>query len=286
MKITKIERQKKNPERYSLFVNDQFMMGVHEELLIQFALYKDQPVDQDFINALQEAEYQQSIYSAGLNYLSYGLRSIQEIQDYLEKWLREKEEDSAEEPEDISTLIHTSLQRLQDQGYLNDEVFAGSYVRTQALINHKGPDAIRQELRQKGVSDSNIDSGLAEYPFQQEMENLEEVARKFKRSRSHRLPPKMLRNRLVDHLRTKGFSKDSIDLYLADAEFEESQDHQESLLDKEAQKLLRTRRRRYSGRELQQRVKQGLYQRGFDGDLINQWEQDHQALFEEGEDDE
>ena len=40
IKITKIELQKKNKKRYSLFAEDDFIIGVSEETLLAFDLYQ------------------------------------------------------------------------------------------------------------------------------------------------------------------------------------------------------------------------------------------------------
>lgn len=88
MKISKIQRQKKDPQRYSIYINDQFAFGVDEQILIDFSLNKGKDLDQGLVDAILAAEAQQKLYLKGLNYLSYGLKSTKEMQDYLKKQVK------------------------------------------------------------------------------------------------------------------------------------------------------------------------------------------------------
>ncbi|MBG9986108.1 RecX family transcriptional regulator [Facklamia sp. DSM 111018] len=91
MQISKIERQKKNPQRYSVFLNNQFAFGVDEQVLINFNLRKGQELNQNDIYNIQKSEYEQSVYHKALNYLSHGLKSELEVRQYIKQQL-EKEE--------------------------------------------------------------------------------------------------------------------------------------------------------------------------------------------------
>ena len=66
MIISKIERQKKDKERYSLFVEDKFLIGVSEAILIHFALYKGQQISEDLLGEIKEAEYHHKVYNKAI----------------------------------------------------------------------------------------------------------------------------------------------------------------------------------------------------------------------------
>ena len=104
MQISKIERQKKNAQRYSIFLNNQFAFGVDEQVLLNFNLRKGQELDQNDIYNIQKAEYEQSIYHKALNYLSHGLKSVFEVRQYLKQQL---------ELEEINWFNLSSLQESQ-----------------------------------------------------------------------------------------------------------------------------------------------------------------------------
>lgn len=288
MIISKIERQKKDKQRYSLFVDDQFLLGIDEAVLIHFSLHKGQEVSEELLAEIREAEYHQKVYSKAIHYISYGLRTIKEMRDYLAKIpaLNEEElrsetgkEGSGEVATIDDSLISDIIERLLGQQYLNDLVYGQSYVRTSALINRKGPSTIYQELIRKGLTEQEILQALEEYPMDQQIENIQHLAQKYIRTKKN-VPFKMLKNKLFEHLLIKGFDRDLIKQEMDQLDFDYSQDHQDDLLNKTAEKLVRTRQKKYSGYDLRNKVKEGLYRKGFDFEAINYWLEDHAELWE------
>lgn len=286
MIISKIERQKKDKERYSLFVEDKFLIGVSKAILIHFALYKGQQISEDLLVEIKEAEYNHKVYNKAIHYLSFGLRTVKEMRDYLaeipafnSEEAQSNSEDSQEKSVIDETLIQSVIQRLSDQNYLNDLIYGQSYVRTHALINRKGPRLIKQELLNKGLTEATILTALEEYPEDQQVENLFYLGEKFIRTKKS-FPPKMLRNKLQEYLLKKGFNRDLVQTSLTEFSFEDAEEQENDLLKKTAEKLLRTRQRKYSGYDLQNKMKESLYRKGFDFEAINQWIADHSALFE------
>lgn len=271
MKITKISQQKKASDRYSIYVDDKFLIGVSQEVLIQFGLYKDQEVDQAFLEELTKAENKYKVYAKAVNYLSYGLRSRKELRDYLFK-----QDFQVENPQ---VIIEDTLDRLTQQGYLNDLEFAKAYVRTMANINYKGPQVISRELKLKGIDENMILDSLLEYPHQLQMENIHHLAHKFIKTK-RKTPPKMLEQKLTQHLLQKGYDKADIQEARENIEIEIDDDQQAELLDREANKLLKKHQRKYSGYDLKQRISQSLFGKGFDYQDIKNWLEDHQEEFD------
>src|SRR5690625_7216351 len=74
-----------------------------------------------------------------INYLSYRMRSTQEIRTYL----RQKEVT----PSTIAEIIS----RLEKEKLINDLSFAKTFVRDRMHRSTKGPRVIMNELREKGV---------------------------------------------------------------------------------------------------------------------------------------
>lgn len=287
MIISKIERQKKDKQRYSLFVDDQFLLGVDEAVLIHFALHKGQTISQDLLTQIKEAEYHQKVYSKAIQYISYGLRTIKEMRDYLAKIPALNQEElnsqrSKEAAEEVVTidesLISDIIERLLKQQYLDDLAYGQSYVRTSALINRKGPSTIHRELLRKGLTEQEILTALEEYPMDQQIENIQHLAEKYIRTKKNE-PYKRLKNKLFEHLLIKGFDSDLIKQEMEQLDFDYSQEHQDDLLNKTADKLVRTRQKKYSGYDLRQKVQEGLYRKGFDFEAINYWLEDHGELW-------
>jgi regulatory protein len=85
-----------------------------------------------------------------LHFLSYRVRSSQEVR----RKLREKKFSD--------TAIEAVMERLERVGLLDDETFARFWVENRETFKPRGARALRYELRQKGVSDDDIEAVLAD----------------------------------------------------------------------------------------------------------------------------
>ncbi len=120
-------------------------------------------------NILYNEEVQKA-YLQAISYLSYQMRTKQEIEDFL----RKKEVGQAIISEVVSKLLHDR--------YINDKEYAVLYTRTQSNVNRKGPTVIKRELLNKGVQDLLIMHSLQEYPKEKQIENALFLIEKKKKS--------------------------------------------------------------------------------------------------------
>ncbi|MDO4432481.1 MAG: RecX family transcriptional regulator [Aerococcaceae bacterium] len=274
MQITKIERQKKHPERYSIFIDGAFAFGVHENTLIQYNLYRQQPIDAETIANIQETELTQRVYGKAVHYLSYGLRTVHEVRTHLLTLLKEIEELAADE-ERLEQAVDETIAKLLEQRYLDDAFYAEAFTRDAANITRKGPNVIRQELLKKGLSDAMILYGLDEYSDAQQWENAQFLAEKFIKTKA-KLPPKMQTMKLKHYLLTKGYDAILAEKAVRTCLEEPDEDLQEQQLALEAHKIFKRRRAKYQGQQLLYKVKEGLYQKGYDLQVIQNWLDDHE----------
>ncbi|MBG9982545.1 RecX family transcriptional regulator [Aerococcaceae bacterium DSM 111020] len=277
MKITKIEQQKKDKQRYSIYVDNEFLIGIDEQVLMDFALYKDQNISEDIIQRLKEAEQYSKFYQRALNYLSYQMRSVREVQDYLKKLSLTDHQDKAQTILLDSQTRQKIIDRLLSQGYLNDLQFGKSYVRTQATVNYKGPSNIRHELVKKGLTEDEIEDSLHEYPIDQQLENGLELAQKFVRTQKNKTP-KIIKQKLLVHLINKGYGRDIIQYVMGEIQIEKDEEDLTLILEKDAEKSFKKRQRKFSGYELKQRIIQDLLRKGHSMDAINYWLLDNESL--------
>ena len=257
LQITKIEAQKR-AGRYNVYVNGHYAFPVSEDVLIRYRLLKGTELTQELITTLASADDQSKAYELALNYLSYQQRTEKEISDYLIK---------KEIPE---TTIAPVMARLVDDNLLDDEHYAHSYVRTMKRTSDKGPSVIRRQLKQRGVKDELIDNALAEdYQLDEQLERLDELVKKLQRQ-YQKLTPKIQRQKVQQRLVAKGFSFDSVGQVLAETNFEMDEETELDLLSAQAEKLWR-RYHTKPMRERQLKIRQALYRKGFNGDLISKW---------------
>lgn len=145
-KITKLEFQKKNPDRASVFLDGRFAFGL--PAIIAARLKQGQFLSDVEIQSLQAEDTIETTYGRALNYLSYRPRSRAEMDRYLQK--RDLPEDQVE----------AIAERLERAGLLDDEAFARFWVENRERNQPKGLRALRYELRVKGISNETIERVL------------------------------------------------------------------------------------------------------------------------------
>src|SRR5207253_1462138 len=150
MKITALEPQATNPERINVFVDGRFLLGVNASVVFQMGLEPEQELEPVQLEELQsEAGLQQAVDRA-FNYLSFRPRSREEVRRYL----RRKETP----PE----LIDAVLARLDSLDLVNDRSFASFWLENREQFSPRGAQALRNELRMKGIERDVVDELIDE----------------------------------------------------------------------------------------------------------------------------
>ena len=103
-----------------------------------------------------------------------------------------------------ASIIEVVLERLEKVGYLDDTAFAEQFVRSRHSYARKGAQAIRFELRRKGVDDETAAVALEQITPESELEAATELVRRKLRSTA-RLDRQKRTQRLVGMLARKGY---------------------------------------------------------------------------------
>lgn len=252
--ISEIEVQQRHKKRYNLYVNERFFLGISEETLVHFGLYKGMDLTEEQLSAIRNKELENRAYQVALVYLSHSLRSKKQIEERLEK--------EEIEPEYIERTLH----RLEELGLVDDVSFGASYVRTQALISRKGPEFIQKELKKKGLTEENIRKALEEYPRQQQLENCRYLADKKWFANQKRYSFRKNQEKTWFYLYSKGFEKEMIQAVISG--YKEEVGSNQAALKKELEKYWR--KYRYLDKKQKiYKVKCALYRKGFESDEIN-----------------
>ncbi|HLR64712.1 MAG TPA: recombination regulator RecX [Pseudogracilibacillus sp.] len=256
--ITKVEQQKKNKRRYNIYLDGQFAFGVDEDIFIEHYLRKGMELSEEEIEQLLDEESIQKAYTLAVRYLSYRIRSIQEMEDYLIK----------QEVDQI--VLQRVIVRLLEEKLLDDALFAQSFVADRKLLTSKGPTVIKRELMQKGIDEQIAHDAAYTYTFDEQVEKAEKWAQvQWKRRSKH--PARKKREQIRVKLIQKGFTKDVIDAVIEQLHTDDLVQTDSDIITKQADKLLTKYKRKYDGYELKMRVKSALYQRGFPQDAINEY---------------
>ena len=203
MRITKIEPQKRRPDRKSIFVDGNFLAGVSSETLLRTGLRTGDTIDPATIQALQATEGLLNAKNAALRFLSVRPRTVREIRDKL----REKEFAESE--------IGNTIDELQRAGLLDDAAFARMYIRNAMQVRPIGKVLLKRKMLLLGVDLKTIEAALADTLPEYDQRDLARAsAEKFlARGKHTRRQPDAIkdRKRVGGYLARRGFTWDVIE---------------------------------------------------------------------------
>ena len=192
--VTRIESQRKNPKRKSVYLNHKFAFGLDEETLFKHGLRVGDRLTDEKIENILQSEKKIKAREVALNLLSYRSRSEKEISEKLKK--------KGFSPENIEEVI-ADLKRVN---LLDDYEFACQWIKNRLKNRPRGLTLLSQELLKKGIKREIIDEASEEfYPEDQEVEIASELIRK-REKRYKGLDKKIARKRMSGFLLRRGFS--------------------------------------------------------------------------------
>lgn len=256
--ITKISSQKKRLDRYNIFLDDAFAFAVDQQLILTHQLKKGKQLSEEEVNRIIHAEGFQKSYLMAVKYLGYRMRSEAEMRTYLTR----KEIDELE--------IDRIIVQLFEKKFLNDEQFARAFVNDRMNQTSKGPIVIRRELAEKGIKHKLADDALKAYSYEEQYETALKWANKQEGRRSNhsfRKKQEQLRMKLMQ----RGFDKEVIQDVFDELQSEIDVTDERVALEYHAEKLHRKYSSKFSGYELTQKLKSGLYTKRFPGELIDEY---------------
>ncbi len=191
-RITKIEPQKRNRTRRSIWLDGNYSFSLSEAVLRQSDLRVGDEVSDSEVTKLVSLDQKEKAKEIAFRYLGYRPRTIKEVADKLK---------GKGMPTEIITAVIEDLQRLQ---LLDDRSFARSWITERMAHRPRGRRLLFRELRQKGLGAELIEEAIDElYP--PEVELAKQLLRK-RLSRFKGLEPQKLRARVWSLLLRRGFS--------------------------------------------------------------------------------
>ncbi len=191
-KITKIEPQRRNKTRRSIWLDGCYSFSLSERVLLQAGLRVGDEVSPERVENLISLDQRERAKEIAFRYLTYRPRTVREVLDKLR---------GKDIPTDIAETVIEDLKRLK---LLDDRHFARSWISERLANRPSGKRLLQRELRQKGVGEELIEEALEElYP--QEVEIAKGLLRKRMR-RFKGLEPHKMRARAWNFLLRRGFS--------------------------------------------------------------------------------
>lgn len=246
IKIGKVKRRKNG--LYDVDFSNGDKMTVHEESLVRHRLISDRQMTEEELKEIFEAVQYDHAYVAALKYISYKLRSLNEIRKYL-----------SEEYE--SYVVNDVVERLMDENYVNDEMYSEALKNTMLNTSDKGPKLLEMELKKHRIDEDIIMRKCGEFNDLIDSERMNKI--KNKEFKKYKGSKRQFSLKLQEKLMTKGYHKEHFDMIDFDDDFDET-----PYFERDFEKTFRRYRSKYTGFDLKQRMTAAMLRKGYGYDLI------------------
>lgn len=233
-----------NGNKYKIFLEDREII-LYEDIIIKYSILLKKEITKEELDLyISENKYYELYYSA-LKYINIKIRSKKELSKYLLKF-----------SDDLS-LINGVISKIKDEGYLDDRIYARSYIHDVITLKNYGPLKIRKELIDLGIDKSIIDDELVRFDNDLIYNKIKKyVDKNLKINKDKSLF--VFKEKMLNSLVNNGYSREDILFYLNEVSFDD-----EDIKNKEYDKLYKKLSSKYSGKELEYKIKQKMYAKGF-----------------------
>lgn len=251
MEIVKFKKLKDN--NYSISFDDESTIKLYDDVIVHFNLLVNKKLNTQKLEEILKYNDELESYYKAIKYINRKLRSKLEIIKYLEKDYDKK-------------IVSKTVQKLENDGYLNDLLFTSAFVNSELNLTLNGPYKIEKELVKLGFEEKYIQDELNKIEKEQWEERIDKIINKKVRA-NHNNSLRKLQDKIVYDLGNMGYSKDLIAEVLDNKEIKVD----ENIVFKEGNKIFNKLSKKYKGNELIYQLKNKLYLKGFTSEEISNY---------------
>ena len=206
--ISAVEPQKRKKDRYNIYSDGEYVCSLGAESIVIYGIKQGTQIKEEKLKNAIEADNMQYAFDSAVSLLSFRMRTKKEIRDKL----AEKKIDA--------NAVEKAIDKLAGYGYIDDEKYAVLFIESAVSEAKYGRKVIEYKLRQKGISDDNIEKAMQLYPDDAEKQAASVYYKTLMRKYSNE-EPKKKRSKIYSNLARRGFSYDVINsLITGDDDFE------------------------------------------------------------------
>lgn len=146
--ITALRAQERDSQRVNVFVDGAFALGVSLTTLTRERLFVGQQLSDEDFARLERIESADKAFHAGLRLIEARPRSLAEIRERLAR--------KGFAPEAVAAAVD----RMRELDLADDESFARFWIENRQTYRPRGVNALRDELRRKGVPQDTIAAAI------------------------------------------------------------------------------------------------------------------------------
>lgn len=242
MQIEKYIKDKNN--KYKVIIDGE-SITLYDDTIIRYNLLLTKNITKEEYQEILKFNEELDSYYLAIKYITKKLRSELEIKEYLTK------------KEINSSTITKTIKRLKENNFLNNELFVKAYINDQINLTNNGPLKITNDLLKLGISQDEINNYLDNINDTIWEDKLHKYIDK-KIKANHTSSKNQLKMKLMTSLINLGYEKSQIVPIIEQYDIIDT-----DIMKKEVEKIRRSLERKYQGYELEQKIKERLYRKGF-----------------------
>lgn len=242
LKIVSYKKKKNN--MYEIALSNNEKISLYDDVILKYELLLKREIDDKLLKEIISFNSYLEGYYVALKFLNSKLRTEREIRKKLINFEK--------------NAIEYTIDRLKKEGYINNELYIKSYINDEVNLKMIGPNKIIFNLKKLGFKDDEINNYLNTFDANIWLNKINKYISK-KINSNHNLSGLMLKQKVINDLQTKGFYKEQINIVINDFMFEDNK----NIRDKEFNKIKNKLSKKYSGEELEYRLKIALMKKGF-----------------------
>ena len=250
LKVVKYKKARQG--KYKVELDDGRVLVLYEEAILKYQLLIKKEIDEELMILIDRYNQECDVYYVALNRLNRRTQSVYDLREYLIH---------KEYPED---LIEKAIHKLIEQGYLNDRIFARSYIHSQMITTSKGPYRLEKELLEKKIDSTIIHEEIEIYSREEQLQKIKKIVEKAIKT-NHTRGGNVLKQKIFQDLKILGHDISLITGVLNQYSFTTDQE----VSRREYEKLYRKYSRKYQGIDLSNKIREKMYQKGLKFDNIS-----------------
>ena len=229
--------------KYKVIINNE-EYTLYEDIILKYDLLIKDVNEKDLAKFLEENKRYEAYYIA-LKYIKTKLRTRKEIEEYLSK-------------KDYNDFdIDYAVARLEQEKYIDERVYAKSYILDAINLKNIGPNKIVMELTNLGIDKNIVLDELSIFTNYIEEEKVYKYIEKSIKN-NHNKSSYILKNKIKQNLINLGYNPNIINKYLNEYNIDDNEIYQ-----KELEKVRSKLSKKYTGKELEYKIKEYMYRKGF-----------------------
>ena len=236
--------------KYKVKIDDK-IIDTYDDVLINNKLIYKKEIDNEMLDRINSDNLFYEAYNKALSYILKRQRTLSEINEYLDKF-------------EISNIEkYMIIEKLKNNGLVNDLQYVKSFISDAINLSKDGPNKIRKNLIDKKIDEKTIDNELSKIDDDVFIDKALKIIKK-RFDNNTKYSKNQLKQKITLYLINIGYDKNMIDSLINNFDFNEI-----DLLENEYDKIYNKLSKKYEGYELKNKIKQKLYSKGFDMNLIS-----------------